>query len=103
MDKKLVAVFGAASALAIVAAGSVAASTIPNAATLRPAESFAELLDPIPNAANDAGGRESDEQAGGSAGATGADAPPSPPSPPSSLSPPRPSPSPPPPPPKYVS
>ncbi|HLH49884.1 MAG TPA: hypothetical protein VKV96_11120 [Roseiarcus sp.] len=49
MDKKTLGVLGAASALAIVAAAPAAADASAGAA-LKPAQSFSELLDPIPNA-----------------------------------------------------
>jgi hypothetical protein len=51
MDKKLMGMLGAASTLALLTGGAAAAT--PNEASgpeLRPAQSFAELLDPIPNA-----------------------------------------------------
>lgn len=50
MDKKIFGVLGAASALAL-AAGGPAAADVSASASLAPAQSFAELLDPIPNAA----------------------------------------------------
>jgi hypothetical protein len=50
MDKKLLCALGAASTLAIVAGGPAAANVNP-VPSLNPAQSFAELLDPIPNAA----------------------------------------------------
>jgi hypothetical protein len=51
MDKKLMGVLGAASTLALLAGGAAAATpTEASGLELRPAQSFAELLDPIPNA-----------------------------------------------------
>src|SRR5579872_2573351 len=50
MDKKIVGVLGAASALALAAGGSAIAAPGAEGPGLRPAQSFAELLDPIPNA-----------------------------------------------------
>jgi hypothetical protein len=51
MDKKLMGVLGAASTLALLAGGAAAATpTEASGPELRPAQSFAELLDPIPNA-----------------------------------------------------
>jgi hypothetical protein len=51
MDKKLLGVLGAASTLALLAGGPAAASTgSSEAPALQPAQSFGELLDPIPNA-----------------------------------------------------
>jgi hypothetical protein len=51
MDKKLLGMLGGASALALVSGGpSAAATSEANAPSLRPAQSFGELLDPIPNA-----------------------------------------------------
>lgn len=51
MDKKLLGALGGASALALLAGGPAAAATsAADAPTLSPAQSFSELLDPIPNA-----------------------------------------------------
>jgi hypothetical protein len=51
MDKKLMGMLGAASALALVAGVSAPAAASANEPNgLAPARSFAELLDPIPNA-----------------------------------------------------
>ncbi len=51
MDKKLLGVLGAASTLALIAGGPATAATGGSEPpTLRPAQSFGELLDPIPNA-----------------------------------------------------
>ncbi len=55
MDKSMLGLLGGASALALVSSGAaLAAATSPatDASGLRPAQSFAELLDPIPNAVN---------------------------------------------------
>jgi len=49
MDKKILGLLGAASALA-VAAGCPAVAAPSDDTELRPAQSFAELLEPIPNA-----------------------------------------------------
>jgi hypothetical protein len=51
MDKKIVGALGAVSALALAASGSAVAAPGVETSALRPAQSFAELLDPIPNAA----------------------------------------------------
>jgi hypothetical protein len=51
MDKKLMGMLGAASTLALLAGGSASAATSgTEPAGVAPANSFAELLDPIPNA-----------------------------------------------------
>jgi hypothetical protein len=50
MDKKIIGALGAASALALAAGGSAIAAPGAETPSLRPAQSFAELLDPIPNA-----------------------------------------------------
>ena len=53
MDKSVLGLLGGASALALASgAASAAASPMSEASGLRPAQSFAELLDPIPNAVN---------------------------------------------------
>lgn len=53
MDKSVFGLLGGASALALASgAASAAASPMSEASQLRPAQSFAELLDPIPNAVN---------------------------------------------------
>lgn len=53
MDKTLIGLLGGASALALLGGATEAASlSAAGADTLQPARSFAELLDPIPNAAN---------------------------------------------------
>jgi len=52
MDKKLLGVLGAASTLALIAGGPATAATGGSEPpALQPAQSFGELLDPIPNAA----------------------------------------------------
>jgi len=52
VDKSVLGLLGGASALALVSGGaaSAAASHACEASGLKPAQSFAELLDPIPNA-----------------------------------------------------
>jgi hypothetical protein len=51
MDKKLLGILGGASTLALVSGGpTTAATSQADAPSLRPAQSFSELLDPIPNA-----------------------------------------------------
>gem|GEM_PF-4821998 len=51
MDKKLLGMLGGASALALVSGGpSSAATSQMEPPALQPAQSFGELLDPIPNA-----------------------------------------------------
>jgi hypothetical protein len=50
LDKTIIGLLGGASALALIAGAQVFAAAPPDEATLRPARSFAELLDPIPNA-----------------------------------------------------
>jgi hypothetical protein len=53
LDKSIVALLGGASALALVSGGSAAvASPTSEATSLKPAQSFGELIDPIPNAVN---------------------------------------------------
>ncbi len=51
VDKGIIGLLGGASVLAVVG-GAAAASTLDGASGLQPARSFAELLDPIPNAAS---------------------------------------------------
>ncbi|HLW89821.1 MAG TPA: hypothetical protein VKS78_00780 [Roseiarcus sp.] len=52
MDKKLISALGAASALALLTGGAAqSAPSDADAPALKPAQSFSELLDPIPNAA----------------------------------------------------
>ncbi len=66
MDKTLIGLLGAASALALVGGlqAPAAASSVDQAgAALQPAHSFAELLDPIPNAESIL--RAEDERSGG--------------------------------------
>ena len=50
MDKTLISLLGGASALALLGSQASAAPTADEANLLQPAQSFAELLDPIPNA-----------------------------------------------------
>ena len=50
MDKKLIGVIGGVSALALLSGSAVAAPSPSEDAGLKPARSFSELLDPIPNA-----------------------------------------------------
>ena len=53
MDKTLIGLFGGASALALLGGVPAPAAASPQeSATLQQARSFAELLDPIPNAGN---------------------------------------------------
>ncbi|MBV9287012.1 MAG: hypothetical protein JO288_04180 [Hyphomicrobiales bacterium] len=51
MDKSLAGLLGGVSALALAGAAHAASATSEPVNTLRPAQSYAELLDPIPNAA----------------------------------------------------
>lgn len=50
MDRTLLSMLGGVSALALLSSPGFAATPIEEPAPLRPASSFAELLDPIPNA-----------------------------------------------------
>jgi hypothetical protein len=53
LDKTLISLLGGASALALLSGSSASAASPPDGANmLQPARSFAELLDPIPNAEN---------------------------------------------------
>ena len=54
MDKSVSALLGGASALALLSGGgaSAVASPVSETGGLKPAQSYAELLDPIPNAVN---------------------------------------------------
>ena len=53
MDKTLISLLSGASALALLGGSQAsAAPAVDQVATLQPAQSFAELLDPIPNAQN---------------------------------------------------
>jgi hypothetical protein len=53
VDKTIMGLLGGASALALLGGGQAsAAASVDEAKGLPPARSFAELLDPIPNAAN---------------------------------------------------
>ena len=53
MDKSVLGLLGGASALALVSGGGALAAPTPTTeASVQPAQSFAELLDPIPNAVN---------------------------------------------------
>jgi hypothetical protein len=65
VDKTVIGLLGAASALALAGGGpaSAAVPTASEASGLKPAQSFAELLDPIPNAAGLL--QAQDEQTGG--------------------------------------
>ena len=63
MDKTIMGLLGGASALALLGGSQAcAAPTVDEANVLQPARSFAELLDPIPNAENVL--RAEDERAG---------------------------------------
>jgi hypothetical protein len=68
LDKTMIGLLGGASALALVGgAETAAASSFDQASTLEPARSYAELLDPIPDAikikraASDSGDSAADE------------------------------------------
>jgi G3E family GTPase len=53
LDKTIIGLLGGASALALLGGAPASAASSPDEANvLRPARSFAELLDPIPNAAS---------------------------------------------------
>jgi hypothetical protein len=52
VDKTIMGLLGGASALALISGQASAAAPVDQANGLTPARSFAELLDPIPNAAN---------------------------------------------------